>query len=106
MSPSQATANAIALRATSARRRFQPLQASAVALAPTSRVLARPNARKQPRELGALTVALLVCCCCQALAGGMLAGTIGSFITMPFDVVKTRMQERDHLSGPTLHDTR
>mmetsp|Transcript_26825 Transcript_26825/g.58934 ORF Transcript_26825/g.58934 Transcript_26825/m.58934 type:complete len:374 (-) Transcript_26825:254-1375(-) len=28
----------------------------------------------------------------QALAGGMLAGTIGSFITMPFDVVKTRMQ--------------
>eukprot|EP00316_Scyphosphaera_apsteinii_P023956 CAMPEP_0119329884 /NCGR_PEP_ID=MMETSP1333-20130426/76951_1 /TAXON_ID=418940 /ORGANISM="Scyphosphaera apsteinii, Strain RCC1455" /LENGTH=339 /DNA_ID=CAMNT_0007339119 /DNA_START=98 /DNA_END=1114 /DNA_ORIENTATION=+ len=28
----------------------------------------------------------------QALAGGMVAGAIGSLITMPFDVVKTRMQ--------------
>ena len=27
-----------------------------------------------------------------ALGGGMLAGSIGSVITMPFDVIKTRMQ--------------
>ena len=39
-----------------------------------------------------------------ALGGGMFAGAIGSCITMPFDVIKTRMQgmEAKKYNG-TLH---